>query len=113
MESAWNSVAVRRQSTYQVEVDRQRQAQDSGLRHDAVRARTHGQGNIRALIGQKYFGLGYDTVSVMFDHLTTGRQVEDFIDSRFDVVCPNSRDDMLRKWKAEDFRKALSSECDL
>ena len=48
------------------------------------------QGYISALIGQKYFGWGYDTTNMMFDHLKSGLSVEPFIDSGFDVVCPNN-----------------------
>ncbi len=71
------------------------------------------QGYVSALIGQKYFGWGYDTVSIMFDHLTAGRKVDDFIDSRFDVVCENNVEDMSSKWHASDFRRPLEPECDL
>jgi ribose transport system substrate-binding protein len=71
------------------------------------------QGYVSALIGQKYFGWGYDTVSIMFDHLTAGRRVDDFIDSRFDIVCENNVEDMSSKWQASDFRRPLKPECDL
>jgi ribose transport system substrate-binding protein len=71
------------------------------------------QGYVSALIGQKYFGWGYDTVNLMFDHLTQGKEVSGFIDSGFDVVCPNNTADMTAKWSAADFRKPLSPECSL
>lgn len=71
------------------------------------------QGYVSALIGQKYFGWGFDTVSIMFDHLTVGRKVDKFIDSRFDIVCPNNVDDMSSKWQASDFRRPLKPECNL
>jgi ribose transport system substrate-binding protein len=71
------------------------------------------QGYLSALLGQKYFGWGYDTVSMMFDHIKTGRSVDNFIDSGFDVVCPNNVDDMASKWEAKDFRRELSPACDL
>jgi ribose transport system substrate-binding protein len=65
------------------------------------------QGYVSALLGQKYFGWGYDTVSLMFGHLTSGAQISDFIDSGFDVVCPNNAEDMTGKWQAADFREPL------
>lgn len=69
------------------------------------------QGYVSALLGQKYFGWGYDTVSLMYDHLTQGSEVSGFIDSGFDVVCPNNVEDMSTKWQAADFRTALSPAC--
>jgi ribose transport system substrate-binding protein len=71
------------------------------------------QGYLSALIGQKYFGWGYDTVSLMLDYLTTGREVSPFIDSGFDIVCPNNVADMRAKWNAADFRSPLTPECAL
>jgi ribose transport system substrate-binding protein len=71
------------------------------------------QGYVSALLGQKYFGWGYDTVSIMYDHLTKGRQVDDYIDSGFDVVCPNNSEAMSTKWKEADFTTPLTPECDL
>lgn len=71
------------------------------------------QGYVSALVGQKYFGWGYDTVALMHDHLTTGRTVDGFIDSGFDVVCPNNVDDMASKWQAADFTTPLAPACDL
>ena len=71
------------------------------------------QGYISALIGQKYFGWGYDTTTMMFDHLKSGRDIEGFIDSGFDVVCPNNVDDMSSNWQAKDFRRPLAPACNL
>ena len=71
------------------------------------------QGYVSALVGQKYFGWGYDTVTLMFEHLTAGRDVSTFIDSGFDVVCPNNLAAMSAKWNAHDFRTPLTPECDL
>lgn len=71
------------------------------------------QGYVSALIGQKYFGWGYDTVSLLYEHLTAGKAVGPFIDSGFDVVCPNNAADMNAKWQAADFRTPLSPECAL
>lgn len=72
-----------------------------------------GQGYITALLGQKYFGWGYDTVSLMHGYLTAGTQVGAFIDSGFDVVCPNNLADMNAKWQSSDFRAPLTPGCAL
>ena len=71
------------------------------------------QGYMSALIGQKYFGWGYDTTTMMFDHLKSDRDIEGFIDSGFDVVCPNNVEDMESKWQAKDFRRPLAPDCEL
>lgn len=71
------------------------------------------QGYVSALIGQKYFGWGYDTVSLMYDHLSKKTKVADFVDSGFDVVCPNNVDNMSAKWDAGDFRAPLKPACSL
>mgnify|MGYP000125412860 CR=1 FL=1 len=66
-----------------------------------------------AVLGQKYFGWGYDTVSLMQQHLTSGSPVSPFIDSGFDVVCPNNAQQMSANWDAADFSQPLTPECDL
>ena len=71
------------------------------------------QGYITSLIGQKYFGWGYDTATVMFDHLVSGADVTGFLDSGFDVVCPNNVDDMISKWQTNDFLTTLTPACDI
>lgn len=71
------------------------------------------QGYVSALLGQKYFGWGYETVSLMYDHLTTGRTVSAFIDSGVDVVCPNNVANMAAKWDAADFSAPLTPDCSL
>lgn len=71
------------------------------------------QGYVSALLGQKYFGWGQETVALMVDHVTTGREVDDFIDSGFDLVCAENSSEMMGKWQARDFSSALTAECDL
>jgi ribose transport system substrate-binding protein len=71
------------------------------------------QGYVSALLGQKYFGWGYDTVSLMHQQLTSGDVTGGFIDSGFDVVCPNNAEQMSANWNAADFSQPLKPECDL
>jgi len=71
------------------------------------------QGYINVLLGQKYFGWGHETVALMVDHLTTGHDVDTFIDSGFDVVCAENSAEMMDKWLAHDFSSALEVECEL
>ncbi|HYP74411.1 MAG TPA: substrate-binding domain-containing protein [Polyangiaceae bacterium] len=71
------------------------------------------QGYVSVLLGQKYFGWGYDTVSLMYDHLTTDSAVSAFVDSGVDVVCPNNVANMTAKWDAADFSTPLTPDCAL
>jgi ribose transport system substrate-binding protein len=71
------------------------------------------QGYVSALLGQKYFGWGYTTTSLLFDEITANRQVSGFIDSGFDIVCPNNVTSMQQKWTASDFTQALSPVCNV
>src|SRR5690606_4406299 len=70
------------------------------------------QGHISALIGQKYFAWGYESVNLMVDHLTEGKNIEEFVDSGFDVVWPNNADAMLDNWSSADFTQELEP-CEL
>jgi ribose transport system substrate-binding protein len=65
------------------------------------------QGYISALLGQKYFGWGYVTSSLLFDIDTENRVVSGFINSGFDIVCPNNVDAMSAKWQASNFTQPL------
>jgi len=71
------------------------------------------QGYVSALVGQRYFGWGYDTVSLMYQHLASDGQVSGFIDSGFDVVCPNNVEKMIANWNAADFSEPLPLTCSL
>jgi ribose transport system substrate-binding protein len=66
-------------------------------------------GLIHALIGQKYFGWGYDVVTLSYNMLTLNQAVEPFTDSQFDVVCPNNLNETVANWMAQDFRKQLTA----
>jgi ABC-type sugar transport system substrate-binding protein len=70
------------------------------------------KGLVQALITQDYFGWGYDVVSLSFDVVTFGRQMDAFTDSKFDIVCQNNIDQLVSMWDAQDFRTQLDP-CDL
>lgn len=69
-------------------------------------------GYTNMVVGQKMFGWGYDLVSLSFDIVTAGREVDSFTDSTFDVICKNNVSEIVDMWQAQDFRSQLS-ECDL
>jgi ribose transport system substrate-binding protein len=69
-------------------------------------------GLVHALITQDYFGWGYDVVSLSYDVVAFGRELDAFTDSQFDVVCANNIDQLVDMWDAQDFRSSLDH-CDI
>jgi ribose transport system substrate-binding protein len=65
-------------------------------------------GYVNATINQKYFGWGYEVVSLLFDIVTTKRPVNPFTDSGFDVVCPNNIDEVVQSWALHNFSKSIT-----
>jgi ribose transport system substrate-binding protein len=69
-------------------------------------------GYAQFVVSQKYFGWGYDVATLSFDVVTTGRVLDPFYDSGFDIVCQNNVDQLASMWQAQDFRTPLDA-CDL
>jgi len=67
---------------------------------------------LHGLIGQKYYGWGYDSVVISYDRVTANKPFQAFSDSKFDVVCSSNVDQMASFWDSQDFTKPLA-ECDL
>jgi ribose transport system substrate-binding protein len=66
-------------------------------------------GVVQGLIGQKYFGWGYDGVGIMYDIVKHGKKFPAFIDSGFDLVTtPEQAKDFLARWKSQDFKMGES-----
>lgn len=62
-------------------------------------------GLVQALIGQKYYGWGYDAVGILHDIVSGTQSYPSFVDSSFDVVqTPEEADAYLQKWETKDFR---------
>jgi ribose transport system substrate-binding protein len=84
-----------------VAIDAVRDALDFA-RVGAVASAPDGQ-YLQAMIGQKYWGWGYDTIGILHD-LTTGRATYDsFTPSGTDVVCANNVEQHKAAWAALDF----------
>lgn len=64
-------------------------------------------GYLDALIGQKYWGWGYDSIQMMYDHITAGKRFPPFIDTGFDIVTRKNVDAMRRAWETNDFSQPL------
>lgn len=70
-------------------------------------------GLLNAMVGQKYWGWGYDVVQMVYDNLVNGTVYDtEFFDSGADVVCPNNWDEMSLMWTSSDFTQELTP-CDL
>ncbi|GAB4198746.1 MAG: sugar-binding protein [Roseiflexaceae bacterium] len=60
-------------------------------------------GYLEALIGQKYWGWGYDSVQMVYDYLVNGKRYPPFIDTGVDIVTRANVDAMVRAWEKNDF----------
>lgn len=65
------------------------------------------EGYLTALIGQKYWGWGYDSIQIVYDRIVAGKAFPPFIDAGMDVVTANNVDAMMRAWETNDFQTPL------
>ena len=65
------------------------------------------KGMLQGLVGQKYWGWGYDTVQMIYDHIVKGKAFETWTDSGMDIVGPDNVDAMMKMWETSDFTKPL------
>jgi ribose transport system substrate-binding protein len=64
-------------------------------------------GYVQALIGQKYWRWGYDSVQMVYDRVVSGKDYPAFIDTGVDIVTQKNVDAMAQAWKTNDFSKPL------
>jgi ribose transport system substrate-binding protein len=64
-------------------------------------------GYLSALIGQKYWGWGADSIQMLYDHLLYGKTFERFTNPDVDVVTTSNVQAMLDAWKNNDFSRPL------
>ena len=64
-------------------------------------------GYLSALIGQKYWGWGADSIQMLYDHLLYGRPFERFTNPAMDIVTISNVQAMLDAWKNNDFSRSL------
>jgi ribose transport system substrate-binding protein len=61
-------------------------------------------GYLSGLLGQKYYwGWGYDTIQVVYDHVINGKTYPPFINSGLDIVTRGNVAAMIRAWETNDF----------
>lgn len=64
-------------------------------------------GYLEALIGQKYWNWGYESVQMVYDYIVAGTRYPSFIDTGVDIVTRNNVDAMARAWQTNDFSVPL------
>jgi ribose transport system substrate-binding protein len=65
------------------------------------------KGMLQGLVGQKYWGWGYDTVQMIYDYIVNRKRFADWTDSGMDIVGPDNVDAMMNMWETSDFTKPL------
>lgn len=64
-------------------------------------------GYIQGLVGQKYWGWGYDTVQMIYDYIVSGATYYDWTDTGMDIVTECNVDVMAEMWASSDFTQDL------
>lgn len=64
-------------------------------------------GYLAALIGQKYWGWGYDSIQIVYDYVINGKRYPPFIDSGMDIVTRKNVAAMIQAWETNDFSRPL------
>jgi ribose transport system substrate-binding protein len=67
------------------------------------------EGQVHGLVGQKYWGWGYDTVTMLRDRIVDKKKFEAFTDSGLDLVCANNADQMSAMWASNNFTQPLEA----
>lgn len=67
------------------------------------------EGLIYGLVGQKYWGWGYDSISMLHDHMITGKKFASFTNSGMDIVTIKNAEAMAKAWLEQDFTQPLPS----
>ena len=61
-------------------------------------------GYVQGLVGQKYWGWGYDTVQMIYDKIMSGKQFESWTDSGMDIVTKCNVEAMADMWATSDLK---------
>jgi ribose transport system substrate-binding protein len=63
------------------------------------------EGVVQGLIGQKFYGWGYDAVEILYNIVTKKQQYPPFVDSGMDIVTtPEQADVFLNKWSTKNWK---------
>ena len=64
-------------------------------------------GYIDGLVGQDYWGWGYDTIQMLYDQVVTEKTFDDWTDSGMGIVTQCNADVMAEMWETGNFTQAL------
>jgi ribose transport system substrate-binding protein len=64
-------------------------------------------GYLSALIDQKNWGWGYDTIQILYNYLVNANRYDSFTNSGFNIITQNNVDAMLKAWETIDFSLPL------
>lgn len=64
-------------------------------------------GMLQGLVGQKYWGWGYDTIQMLYDRIVHNKEFPSFTNSGMDIVTSKNVDAMIEAWEKRDFTKPL------
>ncbi len=66
-------------------------------------------GLVHGLIGQKYFGWGYDALGIVYDIVKYGKKYPAFVDSGYDLVTTaDQAKQFIANWKSQNFKTGPS-----
>lgn len=65
------------------------------------------EGYLVGLVGQKYWGWGYDTVQMIYDKIVSKKKYKSWTNSGMDIITPKNVDVMKDMWDTQDFTKKL------
>lgn len=69
-------------------------------------------GYMDGLVGQKYWGWGYDTVQMLYDYVFHEAQFEPFTNSGMDIITRQNVEAMILAWENNDFTDPLPAPFD-
>lgn len=66
-------------------------------------------GYLDALIGQKYWNWGYNSIQMVYDYIVAGKRFPPFINTGVDIVTRKNVEAMAAAWDTNDFSRPLPS----
>jgi ribose transport system substrate-binding protein len=64
-------------------------------------------GYLSALIDQKNWFWGYQTIQIVYDHVINGKSFPDFVDLGYNIITKNNVDALIQAWNTNDFTQPL------
>lgn len=64
-------------------------------------------GYLSALLDQKNWSWGYETIQMVYDYLINGKQFDSFTNLGYNVITRNNVDAMLKQWETNNFTTPL------